>query len=172
MLPLILAYKSSSIIDSITSLELLPADSRHPWRRLRWGVWEFTFEKIPGEPAFGWCAAYMKLIGSKQEIAPRLLRKIRRFAAGRSDIKGPYTISHGAELYPDFFNQHFRAGDYDANGIWLGPKPGAVLKAWNVWMGDPSPEAVALYDYRPTDYEINNDIEPDIDSIYNNIEEE
>lgn len=178
-LGLVLPYakgEGSMIVNTIDGLDYIAPNKQWPMPRIGFRGRQFTFEKIhefswPLNPSNGtdgkWNVAYLKPIGGGREIGPRAMHKIRQWSSGNSSyIVGPYSIKEAYELYPSFSEKLFRPGVFDANGVWLNAVPGSALKVPGTWMGDPSPEQLATYDYRPSQADCIADGDIDLDQIF------
>lgn len=94
------------------------------------------------------------------------LRFMRRVAlAYPVRIAGPWSLKSFAEKFPVIADKILYQHKFDEAGNDLGKVAGAKLQAPNVMVGD-VPEMLLDGDYRPTDTNCINDVEPNPASIY------
>jgi len=94
-------------------------------------------------------------------LGPAAQRKLRRAfllpanqnGSGEYYLQGPWSLPHIAELRPVFAEAY------------LQPEGGGALRSPAIFWGDPAPEAIALVDYRPSDADCINDVEPEAASL-------
>lgn len=104
-------------------------------------------------------------------IGTRIYRRLKRMvksaantdASGNRYLLGPWSPQEIAELRPAFADKYLKEQipatfDGDGNVLTTKPKPGALLSTPIIISGE-SAEKLASIDYRPTDQEVDDDIE-------------